>query len=269
MSRDWNRSFPSRRNIFLIGGGVLWVGLTARLAELQLFESEEYETKATENRIRLDPAPPHRGTVYDRAGKILAGSKRNFFVTLRPEAMEPGDTVAALVDRVGEVIPLSDSRKRQILQDVKTQARFVDTLVADDLTWEEFARINVMAPELSGISAEVGELRSYPYLGAFFHTIGYVQKASDKDILRMLEAELTSLHMPVDSDAGKARALDAETALPQPADARRQAGRRILGGNRAPRARPARRGCWSTPPAASWTACPARTSRARRAPISC
>jgi penicillin-binding protein 2 len=205
MNRDWNRSFPSRRNIFLIGSGVVWLGLTARLAQLQIFQAAEYETKATENRIRLDPAPPHRGTVYDRAGKILAGSKRNFFVTLRPEAIEPGSSVAELVDRIGEVIPLSDSRKRQILQDARTQARFVDILVADDLTWEEFARINVMAPELSGVSAEVGELRSYPYLGAFYHTVGYVAKANDADIARMLQTELTALRISPDSDAGKAR----------------------------------------------------------------
>jgi penicillin-binding protein 2 len=206
MNRDWNRSFPSRRNIFLIGSGVVWLGLTARLAQLQLFESKDYEIKATENRIRLDPAPPHRGTVYDRAGRILAGSKRNFFVTLRPEAIEQGSTVASTVDRIGQIISLSDSRKRQILQDANTQARFVDILVADDLTWEEFARINVMAPELPGLSAEVGELRSYPYLGAFYHTVGYVAKANDADISRMLQTELAAAHIAPDSDAGKGRA---------------------------------------------------------------
>ncbi|MEP7210375.1 MAG: penicillin-binding protein 2 [Alphaproteobacteria bacterium] len=205
MNRDWNRSFPSRRNIFMIGSGVVWLGLTARLAQLQIFQAKEYETKATENRIRLDPAPPHRGTVYDRAGKILAGSKRNFYVTLRREAIEQGSSVAELVERIGLIIPLSDSRKRQILQDAGSQARFVDTLVADDLTWEEFARINVMAPELSGVSAEVGELRSYPYLSAFYHTVGYVAKANDADVARMLESELSALHIPPDSDAGKSR----------------------------------------------------------------
>ena len=37
MSRDWKNLFPSRRMIFLSGGGVVFLGLTARLAELQLF----------------------------------------------------------------------------------------------------------------------------------------------------------------------------------------------------------------------------------------
>ena len=85
MSRDWKNLFPSRRMIFLSGGGVVFLGLTARLAELQLFRQQEFETKAREVRIKLEPAPPHRGTIYDRNGRELASSKRNFYVTLRPE----------------------------------------------------------------------------------------------------------------------------------------------------------------------------------------
>ena len=216
MNRDWNRSFPSRRNIFMAGSGLVWLGLTARLAQLQIFQTKEYETKATENRIRLDPAPPHRGTVYDRAGRILAGSKRNFYVTLRPETIEQGSSVASMVDRIGQIIALSDSRKRQIMQDANTQARFADILVADDLTWEEFSRINVMAPELPGLSAEVGELRSYPYLSAFYHTVGYVAKANDADVLRMLQAELSTSHVAVDSDVGKARAASLKRLYKNP-----------------------------------------------------
>ena len=85
MNRDWKNLFPSRRMIFLGAGGVVLLGLTARLAELQLFRQAEFETKAREVRIKLEPAPPHRGTIYDRSGRELASSKRNFYVTLRPE----------------------------------------------------------------------------------------------------------------------------------------------------------------------------------------
>ena len=206
MSRDWSRNFPSRRNIFLIGGGVMWGALTVRLAELQLLRGREFETKATENRIRLDPAPPHRGTIYDRAGRILAGNKRNFYVTLRPELAGSLQDVAKVVDQLGRLLPISESKKRTILQDAQTRARFLDILVADDLTWEDFARINVMAPELAGVTAEVGELRSYPYYAAFYHTVGYVQRANDKDVTRMIQADLDSIGEQPDTPAGQARA---------------------------------------------------------------
>ncbi len=205
MSRDWRNEFPTRRQMFLVGGGLAFLGLTARLAELQIFRAAEFDTKATENRIRLEPAPAHRGTIYDRTGRILAGSKRNFYVTIRPEMIRGERKIADVIDELAKVLPLSDNRKRSILQDAESQAAFVDILVADDLTWEEFAKINVMAPELDGVTAEVGELRSYPLQGAFYHTIGYVAKANEKDTMGIIEAELKKSGESPDSPEGKAR----------------------------------------------------------------
>jgi penicillin-binding protein 2 len=206
MSRDWRNQFPSRRNMFLVGGGVVFLGLTARLAELQLFRQAEFETKARETRIRLEPAPPHRGTIYDRTGRVLAGSKRNFYVTLRPELAGDRAQIIDVIDRLSRLVPLSENKKRSVIQEATTGPRFRDILVADDLTWEEFAQVNVMSPELSGVSAEVGELRSYPLQAAFYHTIGYVQKANEADIARMSEIEVKAAQESLDSPAGKARA---------------------------------------------------------------
>jgi penicillin-binding protein 2 len=205
MSRDWKNIFPSRRNMFMIGGGIAWLGLTARLAELQIFRAAEFDSKAQANRIRLEPSPAHRGTIYDRTGRILAGSKRNFYVTLRPELIGDSIAIADVIDKLGKVLSLSESKKKSILQDATSQAGFVDVSVADDLTWEEFAQINVMAPELAGVSAEVGELRSYPLQSAFYHTVGYVAKASEADIMRISEDEVKAAGETPDTPAGKAR----------------------------------------------------------------
>jgi penicillin-binding protein 2 len=213
MNRDWKNLFPSRRIIFLGAGGVVFAGLTARLAELQLFRQQEFETKAREVRIKLEPAPPHRGTIYDRVGRPLASSKRNFYVTLRPEvASQSRDSqtkrqeIGDVIERVGRLLRLTDAKKRTLLQDATTPPAHRDILIADDLTWEEFAQVNVMAPELAGISAEVGELRSYPLQAAFYHTIGYVAKANEADIQRMVEYELGLVNQPADTPEGKARA---------------------------------------------------------------
>ncbi len=217
MSRDWRNQFPSRRGMFLIGGGVAFVGLTTRLAELQLFRQAEFESKATETRIRLEPAPPHRGTIYDRTGRVLAGSKRNFYVTLRPELAGDDREIADVIDRLSRILPLSESKKRSLLQEATTQAGFRDILVADDLTWEEFAQINVMAPELSGVSAEVGELRSYPLQNAFYHTIGYVAKANEANIMQMIERDQKAAGESPDSPEGKTRASTVRRLYRHPA----------------------------------------------------
>lgn len=195
MSREWRNRFPTRRRLFLGAGGLAFLGITVRLAELQLLRAEEFDTLAEDNRIRLDPAPPHRGTIFDRNGIILAGNKRNFYVTLTPEQAGSRQDVADVVKRLSEVLLnkdgeplLSEAKQKRILQDAASQARFVEIVVADDLTWEDFARISVRAPELAGVSAKVGELRSYPYGAAFAHTVGWVQRASDADVDRLIKA---------------------------------------------------------------------------------
>jgi penicillin-binding protein 2 len=203
---DWRSTLRTRRSIFLGGSALLFGALTVRLAELQILRGQEYETKAEENRIRLDPAPPARGTIFDREGRQLATNKRNFYVTLRPELAGGPAAIERIVRQLGEALALSETRQRALLQEIRSQPKFVDVLVADDLTWEDFARINVMAPELAGVTAEVGELRSYPYYAAFYHTIGYVQKANDRDVERMIKAELDAAGEAPDTKAGQSRA---------------------------------------------------------------
>jgi penicillin-binding protein 2 len=56
--------------------------------------------------------------------------------------------------------------------------------VLEDLTWEEFSRINVRTPELPGVTADMGDIRVYAYPAAFAHVIGYVAKVSKQDVTK-------------------------------------------------------------------------------------
>ncbi len=56
--------------------------------------------------------------------------------------------------------------------------------VLEDLTWEEFSRINVRTPELPGVTADMGDIRVYPFSAAFAHVIGYVAKVSKDDVTK-------------------------------------------------------------------------------------
>ena len=54
--------------------------------------------------------------------------------------------------------------------------------VAENLTWEEFSRINLHLPYLPGVQPDVGETRDYPFGAEMVHVLGYVASVSPQDM---------------------------------------------------------------------------------------
>ena len=169
------------RRAFIIGGlaGAGLLTLTGRLAQLQVLEAGRYADLSAENQFNFRLVPPPRGRVVDRYGVELAGNRPNFRLLIaRDEVSDPKSTL----ELVSQILPIDDQRKRQVLRDLANSGRFVPVSIVDDLTWEQFASINVRAPELPGVTADMGEVRVYPYGGAFAHVIGYVARVSEDDM---------------------------------------------------------------------------------------
>ncbi len=169
------------RRAFLMGGlvGAGLLTLTGRLAQLQLLETGRYQILSAGNQFNFRLVPPPRGRILDRNGVELAGNRPIFRLLLARDEVTDAN---ATLDRLSALLPIDDGRRRQIMRDLVNSARFVPVSVADDISWEEFARINVRAPELPGVTADVGEARVYPFGGAFAHVIGYVSRVSEDDL---------------------------------------------------------------------------------------
>ncbi|WP_309627692.1 penicillin-binding protein 2 [Brevundimonas sp.] len=169
------------RRTFVVGGlTVLGVtALTVRLAQLQVVQAQEYSTLASQNQFNFRLVPPPRGRILDRNGVTIAGNRPSFRVlVVRDETKDLDQTL----DLLGRLLPDTLDRRRAIIRDVNAAPRFSPVPVKSDLTWEEFAKVNLYAPELPGVMADMNEARYYPFTGAFAHVIGYVAKVSDRDI---------------------------------------------------------------------------------------
>ena len=169
------------RRTFVVGGlttlGV--VALTGRLAQLQVVQAREYSTLANANQFNFRMVPPPRGRILDRNGVVIAGNRPSFRVlVVRDETKDLDRTL----DLLGRLLPDTVERRRAIIRDVNAAPRFSPVPVKSDLSWEEFARVNIYAPELPGVMADMNEARFYPFGGSFAHVIGYVAKVSDRDI---------------------------------------------------------------------------------------
>ena len=171
------------RRTFILSGlaGVSALALVGRLADLQVVETARYETLSNSNQFNFRIRPPPRGRILDRNGIELAANRPNFRVLYRKgEAKEdPSDTI----DKVAALIPISDQKKRTLLREIDNAPKATPVALADDLSWDDFTRINVRTPELPGVAADMTEARVYPY-GAFAHVIGYVAKISAEDVAR-------------------------------------------------------------------------------------
>jgi penicillin-binding protein 2 len=169
------------RRAFLMGGitGAALGALTGRLAQLQLIQNAQYRKAAAENQYNARVIIPPRGIIRDRSGVVLASNRGNFRVMIARDQISDLDTT---LDILAELVPITDSKRRAIRRDLVNSPRFTPVSVAEDLTWEQFSAVNLRAPELPGVTAEMGEVRVYPYAGAFAHVIGYVAKINANDL---------------------------------------------------------------------------------------
>lgn len=181
MERDGSRQKSFSRRMALLGGSKL--GLTAllmgRMYYLQVLESDQYKMLAEENRISMRLLAPPRGLVLDRFGRELASNRQNYRVVLIAEQTKG---VAETLDRLAHIIPINAYQRSRVLREVKRKRPFVPIKVVENLTWEQFARVNVQLPYLPGVQPDVGEGRFYPVGTETAHVVGYVSSVSEADL---------------------------------------------------------------------------------------
>ena len=181
MNKDPSRFKSFSRRVAILGGGkvVLLSILAGRMYQLQVIESDKYKTLADENRINLRLLPPPRGRIIDRYGRPLAINQENYRVTLVAEQVHDIDT---MLDTLSGIISLEDYERQRILREVRRRRGFVPVTVRENLNWRDVSRIEVNAPDLPGLSIEVGQSRQYPFSEDFAHVLGYVSAVSEKEV---------------------------------------------------------------------------------------
>jgi penicillin-binding protein 2 len=170
------------RRALLAGGltalGVL--GLSGRLMELQLVDNNRYRLLSASNQYNYRLVPPPRGRVLDRNGVELASNRPTFRLLVSRD--EVGGDVDETLDAVSKVISIPIDKRKQLTRDFNQAGRYIPVAVAEDLSWDEFARVNARLPELPGVTPDMGEVRVYNFGGAFAHVVGYVSKVSEADL---------------------------------------------------------------------------------------
>jgi penicillin-binding protein 2 len=179
--KDKSRYNAFSRRSLMMGGGMtaVFAILAGRLYQLQVRDGAQYLTEAEDNRISERVVAPPRGRIIDRFGVELANNRRNYRVMVVAEQANQG--VQEALDTIGKIILLTDQQKKKVLHDIAVNKKFVPIPVAENLTWEEFSRVNLHLPYLPGVQPDVGETRAYPFGNELVHVLGYVAAVSPED----------------------------------------------------------------------------------------
>jgi penicillin-binding protein 2 len=159
--------------VLLLAGRAFW---------LQVLQHQHYFDLSQGNRARIEPLPPNRGLILDRAGRVIAENTPAYQLELVREQAGDLDLTLARLERFGLLETEDAGRVRQLVLSRRSFEAVPILLQLDD---EEIARYAVHRHELPGVFLETRMARHYPYGPIGAHALGYVGTISEDDLGRV------------------------------------------------------------------------------------
>ncbi len=181
------------RRIFIlsIAKGVVFTGIIAKLFSLQINENKKYLTLSDKNRLREWRLPPVRGEFHDYFGNLIAGNTKVYQLHVIPEQVED---FRYLMVRLKNILPLSEKQFSKIVKKKNQQKPWETLIISENLTWDQFSKVNFYLHELSGAKPVLSVARNYPYKENYTHVLGYVAQASQRDLAN--NENIKNKHVP-------------------------------------------------------------------------
>ena len=168
-----------RMFILSVAKVLVFSGIVARLFSLQINENKKYLTLSDKNRLREWRLPPVRGDFLDYFGKVVAGNTEVYQLHVIPEEVSNFKT---LIVRLKEILGLSNKEYLKIIRKKNNQKPWETLIISENLSWEQFSKLNLYLHELDGAKPVLSISRNYPYKENYTHVLGYVSRASISDI---------------------------------------------------------------------------------------
>jgi penicillin-binding protein 2 len=153
--------------------------LASRVAWLQVVSYQHYSTLSQNNRVRLVPAPPTRGLIYDRNGVVLAENITAHGLVLTPEQVPD---IEDTLRRLGEIVELRPADLERFHELYRRQPEFLEIPLRLDLTDREVARFAVNRHRFPGVEVTSRLIRHYPLGATAAHAIGYVGRITEREL---------------------------------------------------------------------------------------
>lgn len=166
--------------------------LIYRVYDLSIKSNEKYNKLSLQNREKEILIPPVRGVIYDRNGKPIAYNELRFDIALKPHLKDK-----ELHDAINELEKtLNDINATKLLEIYKKENSPYNHKPIVLVKYVSEDKIYKVQPFLSlddNIIITPSYLRKYPYKDVLSNVLGYVSKATVKDLQRNKTIELTQI----------------------------------------------------------------------------
>lgn len=152
--------------------------LSLRIFYMQILKGSYYKSESDGNRMRQIPVQAARGVMYDRNGKIMAGSRSAYSIILS-DVNKDKDIPEVELNRLASLLKISASEIKEKIS--KNKKSFGEIVIARDVGIDVATQIEERRDEYPNFNIEVYPLRVYPLNDAGGQILGYVGEAGEED----------------------------------------------------------------------------------------
>ncbi len=189
--RRWRSQKPKRREDAYAPGRkflllhilvVLLFGiLTIQLVRMQVFQGDDYQAQAENNRLRELQVLPMRGLIYDRNRAPLVENVANYSAVIVPADL-PAKEEAAVFAHLESLLGIPAQEIAQQVRESREDGNpFEATVIKDELDRDTALILEGLTPYLPGVDLQVEARRNYLSGDLTAHILGYVGRISAEE----------------------------------------------------------------------------------------
>jgi penicillin-binding protein 2 len=161
---------------------IAWFTLLVRLYYLSIESNKYYDTLSDKNTIKTESIAPIRGEITDINGKPIAINKLGFKITVKPHIRDKKHLEKILKSIVTLVPTLNYEELLRLYNRRNSSYHHNPIILVDFISYETIIPIYTQLNLIDEIKITAAPKRYYPNNELAAHLIGYVSKASSKDM---------------------------------------------------------------------------------------